>query len=288
MIKEIIKTARPHQWIKNLLVFIALFFSKNLFHPTFILKTLFAFFLFCFISTSVYFLNDIFDIKKDRLHPQKRFRPIAQGDLSPIIAMIFAIFLAFITLCLSYLLGLDFLLLLLIYLVIQIGYNIFFKNMIILDIFAVASGFFIRILAGVFAIDVPLSSWLVISAIMLSLFISIGKRRYEIILLKQEAINHRPILKEYSLSLLDQMISITTPTIIITYMLYTVAPETIKKFGTKNLIFTIPFLLYGLFRYLYLIYTKEKGGSPETILITDKPLLIDILFYIIIVGLILY
>jgi len=160
--------------------------------------------------------------------------------------------------------------------------------MIILDIFAVASGFFIRILAGVFAIDVPLSSWLVISAIMLSLFISIGKRRYEIILLKQEAINHRPILKEYSLSLLDQMISITTPTIIITYMLYTVAPETIKKFGTKNLIFTIPFLLYGLFRYLYLIYTKEKGGSPETILITDKPLLIDILLYIIIVGLILY
>ena len=288
MIKEVIESARPFQWTKNLLIFVALIFSKNFFNLPLFLKTLLAFFLFSFITSSIYIINDLFDRKEDRLHPKKRLRPIARGAISPVIAIIAAFIFCFSGLFFSFFLGINFFLLLIVYIMIQLAYIIFIKHIIILDILAIASGFFIRVLAGAFAINVPVSSWLILCTIMLSLFISIGKRRHEMILLKEEAKNHRPILQEYNISLLDQMIAVVTPGVIITYMLYTTSSETISKFGTKNLVFTIPFVLYGIFRYLYLIYSKEEGGSPEMIIFTDKPMLFNLLFYTITIGVILY
>ena len=239
MIKEVIESARPFQWTKNLLIFVALIFSKNFFNLPLFLKTLLAFFLFSFITSSIYIINDLFDRKEDRLHPKKRLRPIARGAISPVIAIIAAFIFCFSGLFFSFFLGINFFLLLIVYIMIQLAYIIFIKHIIILDILAIASGFFIRVLAGAFAINVPVSSWLILCTIMLSLFISIGKRRHEMILLKEEAKNHRPILQEYNISLLDQMIAVVTPGVIITYMLYTTSSETISKFGTKNLVSTI-------------------------------------------------
>ena len=282
------ESLRPKQWTKNFFIFAGIFFSMNIFNFHMVLKTTFAFLIFCLLSGSGYMLNDLTDLEQDRRHPVKSQRPLASGKLKASHSFIaLMIFIPF-SLAMSYYLSASFFLIALIYLILQLAYSFSLRNIVILDIFAIAFGFVLRVVAGAVVINVEISSWLLICTILLSLFLGLSKRRHELIMLGEKAIAHRKVLKEYSSSLLDQMISVVTGSTIIAYALYTISEETIKRFGTRNLIFTIPFVLYGIFRYLYLMYQRREVGNPEDILVTDKPLLIDIFLWVITVAIILY
>lgn len=288
MFIDIFKSLRPKQWTKNLFMFAGLLFSKNIFNPPLLFKVTGAFFIFCLLAGSIYILNDLADLEEDRRHPLKRLRPIASGRLKPIQAtaalMIFVIF----SLTLSYRLSFSFFMVTVSYLLLQVAYSFWLKHIVILDVLVVAGGFFLRVIAGAVVAEVEMSSWLFICTIFLSLFLTLSKRRYDLAEIGAKAQEHRKVLGEYSSHLLDQMISMITASTLVAYALYTMSEETVKKFGTKNLIFTIPFVLYGIFRYLYLIYQKGKGGNPENILITDMPIMVDIVLWVVAIGLILY
>lgn len=288
MIIEIFKTMRPKQWTKNLFVFAGIIFSQNLFNFPLLLKTALAFFVFCLLSGSIYIMNDIADLNEDRHHPLKSQRPLASGRLKVYYAMWVLIFISLFSLGISFRLSPLFFLVALAYFMLQLAYSLVLKHMVILDVFVVAIGFVLRVIGGAIVIDIPISPWLIVCTILLALFLSLSKRRHELVLLNEEAKNHRKILGEYSPYLLDQMISVVTASTVIAYCFYTLSEETVKKFGTKNLVFTIPFVLYGIFRYLYLIHKKELGGNPETVFINDRPLLIAVLLWVITVGIILY
>ncbi len=279
---------RPHQWVKNLFIFAPIIFSQNIFNLPLFLKTTAAFILFCTLSGSLYILNDIKDLEEDKLHPLKSKRPIASGRLKKSTAILSFIILSVLALILSIVLNISFFIAALIYFLLQVAYSFRLKHVVILDVFVIAAGFFIRVVAGGLAIDVYLSSWLLICTILLSLFLAMSKRRHELVLLKENAQGHRRILKEYNPYLLDQMIAVVTASTLIAYCLYTISEETVSKFGTTNLIYTVPFVLYGIFRYLYLVHQKTEGGSPEVLIIKDKPLLFDLLLWILSAMLILY
>jgi 4-hydroxybenzoate polyprenyltransferase len=282
------RSLRPKQWTKNVAIFAALVFSQRFFEPTFFLETLLAFFLFCFISGSVYILNDVVDLEQDKKHPQKSKRPLASGKLSPSAAVTVGAIIMVVSVTVSYRLSIPFCIVATSYLILQVVYSFYLKHLVILDVFCVAAGFVLRVVGGAEVIHVPISSWLLICTILLSLFLAMSKRRHELILLEDNAVHHRKILYEYSPYFLDQMISVVTSSTVIAYALYTMSEETVKKFHTDNLKFTIPFVIYGIFRYLYLIHQKNEGGNPEMVLLTDKPLIINILLYGLVVGFILY
>lgn len=283
-----IRTLRPTQWSKNLFVFAALFFSKNLFNLESVLKVCAAFVVFCLLSGSYYIFNDICDRESDKNHPEKSKRPIASGELGLNSAIVLMLFCAFASLIGAYFLGLPFLIICLSSLGLQVLYSLVLKKIVIVDVFVIAVAFVLRVVAGGFVINVEISSWILICTLLLALFLALGKRRYELVLFINETTNHRKVLSEYSEELLGHMISIVAASTVITYALYTVSESTREKFHTQNLIYTIPFVLYGIFRYLYLIHRKQKGGSPEAILVTDKPLYINILLWLITAGVILY
>jgi 4-hydroxybenzoate polyprenyltransferase len=285
---ELLKSIRPQQWLKNLFIFAPLIFSENIFHRSMFLQSLLAFVVFCLLSGALYILNDLKDIEEDRLHPIKSKRPLAAGRLKKSQAITAFVVLSFVSLLLAAMVNREFLWVCLVYFVLQIAYSFALKHVVILDVFIVASGFFLRVIAGAVAIQVQISPWLLICTTLLALFLALSKRRHEILLLDEEAMNHRPILKEYSPYLLDQMISVATASTVIAYCLYTISGETIEKFGTNKLILTIPFVLYGIFRYLYLIHQKAEGGTPETLILKDRPLLFDIFLWIITAALIIY
>jgi 4-hydroxybenzoate polyprenyltransferase len=285
---ELLKSIRPQQWLKNLFIFAPLIFSENIFHRSMFLQSLLAFVVFCLLSGALYILNDLKDIEEDRLHPIKSKRPLAAGRLKKSQAITAFVVLSFVSLLLAAMVNRDFFWVCLVYFVLQIAYSFALKHVVILDVFIVASGFFLRVIAGAVAIQVQISPWLLICTTLLALFLALSKRRHEILLLDEEAMNHRPILKEYSPYLLDQMISVATASTVIAYCLYTISGETIEKFGTNKLILTIPFVLYGIFRYLYLIHQKAEGGTPETLILKDRPLLFDIFLWIITAALIIY
>jgi 4-hydroxybenzoate polyprenyltransferase len=284
----IFKTMRPRQWTKNLLLFAALIFSRNLGNLPMLSDTTIAFIIFCLLSGSVYTLNDLLDLKQDRTHPKKSQRPLASGKLQPPIAIVSGVILVVLSLANAFWLNTNFGFIALAYFVLQIAYSTALKHVVILDVLAVSIGFVLRAIAGAEVINVPISSWLLVCTILLALFLSLGKRRHEIILLEDNAANHRKILFEYSPALLDQMISVVTASTVVAYALYTMSAETINKFQTDNLKYTIPFVLYGIFRYLYLIHQKSEGGSPEKILLNDKPLLINIILYLLTVWFFTY
>jgi len=285
---EIVKTLRIKQWIKNLIIFAPLIFSQNVFDTILLLKRVLAFVLFCLISGAAYILNDLKDLEEDRLHPLKSKRPLASGRLKKSQALFSFFFLVIICLTGAFLINISFFMALGVYVVLQVSYSFWLKHVVILDVFLIAAGFFIRVIAGGLVIEVQISPWLIICTILLALFLALSKRRHELVLLNESAEIHRPILKEYNPHLLDQMIAVVTASTVISYCLYTISSETIEKFGTKNLIFTVPFVLYGIFRYLYLVHQKKEGGSPEVLVITDKPLLIDIFLWIATAALIIY
>jgi 4-hydroxybenzoate polyprenyltransferase len=285
---EIFKSIRPQQWLKNLFIFAPLIFSENIFNRSMFLQSILAFAVFCLLSGALYILNDLKDLEEDRLHPIKSKRPLAAGELKKRQAIAAFVILSFISLLFASLVNEKFLWVCLVYYFLQIAYSFALKHVVILDVFIVASGFFLRVIAGAVAIQVQISPWLLICTTLLALFLALGKRRHEILLLDEEAVNHRPILKEYSPYLLDQMISVVTASTVIAYCLYTISGETIEKFGTNKLILTVPFVLYGIFRYLYLIHQKAEGGTPETLILKDRPLLLDIFFWVVSAALIIY
>lgn len=287
-IRYFIVTMRPYQWIKNSVLFAPLIFSRNIFILPMMIKAVAAFCLFCSCSGCVYIMNDLVDVEHDRKHPLKSSRPLASGQLKRTVAIGGGIGLGLVSIGLAWRLSLSFLIIMISYFALQVMYSYFLKKIVILDVFAIASGFMLRVIAGAEVIQVPLSSWLFICTILLSLFLALSKRRHELVFLEKEAILHRKTLEEYSPYLLDQMISVVTPATVVAYALYTVAPETIQKFNTSRLLYTVPFVLYGILRYLYLIHQKNEGGRPERILMTDKPLLINIIAYGLTVIIILY
>jgi 4-hydroxybenzoate polyprenyltransferase len=288
MLIEIFKSLRPQQWIKNFFIFAPLIFSQNIFNRPLLLKTIEAFAAFCLVSSAHYIFNDLRDLEEDRRHPVKSKRPLASGRLRKGTAVVALLVIGAAGLALSAAINLPFLLIVTGYLVLQTAYSMRFKHVVILDVFVVAAGFLIRVVAGGLAIKVQISSWLLICTTLLALFLAMGKRRYELVLLDKDAASHRPILKEYNIYLLDQMISVVTASTLLAYCLYTISAETVAKFGTRNLIYTVPFVLYGIFRYLYLIHQKAEGGTPEALIIHDKPLLLDIFLWIVAAALILH
>ncbi len=254
---------RPKQWIKNLLLLAALIFSKNVFHPPMLLTSATAFGIFCVLSSGVYLLNDLVDIEKDRIHPRKALRPLPSGRLNPSLAKAVCLALLVFSVAASFFINRAFAAVCLGYLALQIAYSKWFKERVILDLFSIAAGFFLRVIAGAKAIEVPISTWLLLCTLFFSLFLALGKRRHELVWLGEDAGNHRGVLREYDVSLLDQMMGVVTAGTIISYALYTLSYETIQKFQTENLGFTIPIVLYGVFRYLYLVYHKGGGRTPR-------------------------
>jgi 4-hydroxybenzoate polyprenyltransferase len=287
MFRALIKSMRLKQWPKNALLFVALVFDRQLTNPTAFLHTLAGFFLFCLISSAVYIINDVMDIDADRNHPTKRLRPIASGKLPLSVARLAVGVIILIVLPLAYLLSPWFAVIVLVYFLLNLAYSLWIKHIPILDVFALASFYVLRVAAGVVLIEVTrFSPWLYVFTTFLSLFLGIGKRRAEMTLLAEEANTHRRVLEGYSLPLLDQMIMIVVTVTIVTYSLYTFSAPNLPANHTMML--TIPFVIYGVFRYLYLIQIKKSGGAPEDILFTDHPLQIDIILWGLAVLLVLY
>lgn len=274
--RQLLVSLRPHQWTKNLLVFAALALSKHLFETGPLLRTFVAFALFCGLSGTVYLLNDVADIERDRLHPRKRLRPVASGALSPRTAATAAVSLGLACLVASFVLGRAFAVAAAFYLVLNLLYSFRLKEVVIVDVLVVSIGFVIRAVAGAVAIGVQISDWLLICTILLALFLTLAKRRHELTSLSGSASSHRKILAEYSPYLLDQMIAVVTASCVTAYAFYTTVEETRRKYETDRLVWTLPFVLYGIFRYLYLVHQKEQGGSPSDVLLTDRPLLLAV------------
>jgi len=285
---EILKSLRPYQWTKNLFVFAPIIFSQNVFHVPYLIKTILAFAIFCLLSGAVYIWNDLSDIEEDKLHPLKSQRPLASGRLGKTAATSAFLVFSLVALGCAFLLNFNFFILALAYLLLQVLYSAWLKHVVILDVLLIAAGFLIRVSAGGVVILVDISEWLLICTFLLALFIALSKRRHELVFLEKEAGNHRPSLQEYTPYLLDQMISVVTASTVVAYCLYTISEETVAKFGSTRLIYTVPFVLYGIFRYLYLIHKKGEGGSPESLIIKDKPFLAGILLWIVSAVILLY
>ena len=279
---------RPQQWTKNLIVFAGLLFSMKLFEPAAVITAVEAFVIFCALSGVVYLVNDVMDRDSDRRHPTKSRRPIAAGDLPVSMALSVAGVIAAVSLAAAYALGWRFGAVATAYLALQAMYSGPLKHIVIIDVLTIAIGFVLRAVAGAVVINVVISHWLFVCTILLALFIALAKRRHELVLLADGATGHRPILGEYSAYLLDQMIAVVTASTLIAYIFYTISPETEQKFGTSWLGLTIPFPLYGIFRYLYLVHRREGGGSPSDMLLNDRPLLACVTLWVVAVVLIIY
>ena len=283
----LLQTMRPRQWTKNAFVFVALIFDKKLFDPPSVVRTFIAFGLLCLIASAVYIMNDLSDIESDRQHPRKRNRPLPSGRLSPRVAIVAAILFAVGSLAASFVMDPLFGLILLTYLLSQIAYTYWLKHKVLLDIFIVAAGFVLRIAAGVAVIEVErFSPWLYVFGGFLALFLVLGKRRHELRLLGDGADSHRAVLQHYNLDLIDRLIGIVTTSAVVAYSLYTFLAEGLPD--NHVMMFTIPVVLYIVFRYLYLIHVRDEGGTPEDILLRDRPMQAGLLFGALLVFLALY
>jgi 4-hydroxybenzoate polyprenyltransferase len=284
----LLKSMRPRQWTKNFFVFPAIVFAQRLSDERAVVLTLAAFVIFCFLSSSVYIINDIADAEQDRQHPTKRNRPIASGRLPVSVALPFSMLLAAFSIALAFAINRQFVLYASLYLGLNLAYSFSLKHIVILDVIMVAIFFVLRAVAGAAAINVEISHWLLICTFVLALFIAMSKRRHELVLLEENASAHRTSLTEYSPYLLDQMIAVVTASTVMGYTLYTVDQETVAKFGTDHLIYTVPFVVFGIFRYLYLIHQKGEGGDPDRIVVSDRPFLINFLLWAVVVALAIY
>jgi len=276
--RALVSAMRPHQWTKNLLVLAALVFARKFLDVPLVLLSLAAFAVFCAASSATYLLNDVIDAEADRSHPLKRLRPVASGALPAAVALAVSAILAAGAVACGFLLGVTFGLTVVAYLVLQIAYSLLLKHVVIIDVLCISASFVLRADAGAQVLNVEFSNWLMICAALLALFLALAKRRHEIVEV-EDAPNHRRSLADYSPQMLDQMIAVVTASTLMAYTLYTIDARTVEKFHTTNLKFTIPFVLYGIFRYLYLVYSKRGGGSPSHHLLTDKPLLANVLLY---------
>lgn len=283
-VKAIFQLMRPKQWIKNFFVFAAIIFSGKFFNENILYLNIITFILFCLTSSSIYVLNDIVDIEKDRCHPDKKKRPLPSGRVSLKNAVILDIIIVLFVAYFSYkMLSIKILSILAIYMVINIFYSFKLKNVVIIDVMIITFGFVLRVESGSLATGVQVSPWLFLCTILLALFLALNKRRSEIITLKDRSGSHRKILEEYSVEMLDKMLIIVTPSILMAYCLYT-----FSSVQSKTMIFTIPFVLYGIFRYEYLVDKKNVGGKPEDVFGKDIPFLINIILWVISVLTIIY
>jgi 4-hydroxybenzoate polyprenyltransferase len=287
LVAAAIVSLRPRQWSKNLFVFAGLIFSQSLFTPL-VWPALGAFLIFCALSGAIYVFNDLADVEKDRLHPTKRNRPIASGALTAPAAVVLGVVLLVGSLVAAFRLSVPFGLVAASYAILLTAYSLWLKHLVILDVLTVAVGFVLRAVAGAAAIAVEISGWLVICTILVALFLALGKRRHEYRTLRGEAAAHRPILAEYSESFLDQMVAVVTASTVTAYALYTMSPDTVAKFHTRLLPVTLPFVLYGIFRYLYLLYRRELGGNPSDLLLNDRALLINTVLWMLALLVIIY
>jgi len=277
--KEIFKLIRVPQWIKNFFVFIPVVYSRNLFHTDYLIKSLIAFFIFCLLSSVVYVINDIFDAEADRHHPIKKNRPIASGKISNAKGITIAVVLLALGLLLSIYTNSMFKIFAVLYLVINIFYSVKLKHIVLLDIFSIAAGFMIRVTAGALIISVEISSWLILTTMFLSLFLAVMKRRSELVVAGDEQSSTRKVLEFYSTNFIDQMATIAAAGVIISYALYTVSLRTITVFQTEHLIYTTPFVVFGIFRYMFLVINHNKGENTTEIMVTDIPMIMNILLY---------
>lgn len=285
---NLLRSLRPRQWTKNVFVFAGLIFSQKLLDSHAAARAVGAFAVFCLLSGVVYLLNDVRDREADRLHPVKSHRPIASGAVAPATAIGAAVVLATVGLAAAFALGRGFGLVALIYVSLMTLYSLSLKHLVILDALTIALGFALRAIGGAVVIGVAFSHWLLLLMLLGAMCLALGKRRAELTSLAAGATGHRKILAEYSPYLLDQMIGVMTASTLLAYAFYTISPETIAKFGTDRLLFTVPFPLYGIFRYLYLVHQREGGGDPSELLVTDRPLLACVALWGLSVIIILY
>jgi 4-hydroxybenzoate polyprenyltransferase len=288
-----VQCLRPKQWVKNLVLLAGLIFSRNLFEPGMAARGLGALGIFCLLSGAIYVFNDLRDYNRDKAHPNKRSRPIASGRVSRMEAAVLGLVVAVIGLVLASMVNTSFLWVSLAYVVLQIAYSLGLKHMVVLDVLIISLGFVLRAIAGVEALKdldpgVVISPWLLVCTLFLALFLGFSKRRHELNLLEDNASQHRKTLDDYSAAFLDAMIIAVAAATLIAYAIYTIWGETVVKFGTDRLIYTVPFVVYGLFRYMYLVMLKNRGGSPSEVLLTDVPLIVDIILWIIVAGLLIY
>jgi 4-hydroxybenzoate polyprenyltransferase len=287
LISGIFKTLRPKQWHKNGAIFVALIFDVKLFQVDALIKTIIGLVLFCFISGTVYLINDLVDIKKDRQHPTKKNRPIASGQVPVNAAVIAAVILPIVCIPLGFWLDFYFGIILTSYLLLQTAYSFMLKNIVIVDILTVAAGFVLRVTAGVVLVQAErFSPWLYVFIVLGALFMVLGKRRAELAELKDQATNTRAILSEYNISFLDEMMDVVTAGTLITYAFYTFSAPNLPD--NHLMMLTIPFVIYGIFRYLYIVHVQGNGGAPDEVLLTDWPLLINIVLFTLTVTAILY
>lgn len=279
---------RPHQWTKNLFVFAGLIFGEKLTDRSALASSLVAFAVFCVLSGVIYLINDVRDREADRLHPLKSRRPIAAGALSVPLALTWAAVLGSVALVGAWWVSFDFFGVALLYLVLLTFYSLSLKHLVILDVLTIAMGFVLRAWGGAIAVQVAFSHWLLLLMLLLALFLGLSKRRAELVALAHDAGAHRRSLAEYSPYLLDQMIGVVTASTLLAYAFYTIDPGTVAKFGTDKLLWTVPFPLYGIFRYLYLVHQRDAGGDPSETLITDRPLLLCVALWGVAVILIVY
>jgi len=287
LVKHLLETMRPKQWVKNVFVFAPLVFDVKLLKPVYLARTVVGFVLLCLVSGTVYIVNDLVDRDNDRQHPRKRNRPIASGRLSLPAALTAAIIIPLASLPVAFLLDPAFGGILLGYLLLQIAYSFVLKNLVIIDVLVIAAGFVLRVAAGVPLVEAErFSPWMYVCMALLALFIGFSKRRHELTLLKGNASTHRESLREYNLPLLDQIIGIVTASTLVTYAFYTFSAPNLP--ANHAMMLTTPFVLYAVFRYLYLVQVKNLGGEPEEIVLRDRPLQVGVLLWALSVVLIMY
>lgn len=288
----ILITMRPRQWTKNLVVFAGLIFSQNVTNATLVWKSVEAFLIFCALSGVIYLVNDVADVDKDRLHEIKKHRPLPAGRLRKSDAIVAAVMVGITALALAALVGGGFFVVAVVFFSLNVLYSLALKKIVLVDVVSISLSFVIRAIAGVEALvgvdpTIEISPWLLICTLFLSLFLAFCKRRHELVTLG-EASRHRESLAEYSPVLVDQLVGITAAGAVLSYSIYTIWPDTVEKFGTTALVYTIPLVLIGVMRYLYLVYNKEKGGNPTEMLLSEKFILIDVFLWILLVVAIFY
>ncbi len=288
MFRSVLRLIRPAQWLKNGILLAPLIFAGVATDLRRVELAFYAVVVFCLLSSTVYVFNDILDLRQDREHPLKRFRPLPAGKISKGTAVGIAVILGLVGLVAAYFVNLSFFWIALTFVVWNFLYSLWLKHVVLVDVMSIAISFVLRAYAGALAVDVPASKWLLINTLLLALFLGFGKRRHELVLLEEGATAHRKILDRYTPYLLDQLIGIVTASVVVMYMLYSFSPEVSTKLGTQNLFLTIPFVVYGIFRYLYLIHREERGGSPTSVLIGDKPILMTVVLWILTVVIVLY
>jgi len=289
MLKVYFNLLRIPQWIKNFFVFVPLVFSQNLFEQNYVMLSLLGFLIFSFASSSIYIINDLIDINEDKVHPVKKFRPIPAGLISKSKAVASATILAIISFSLLPFTNVYFGITVLSYFAITVLYSAGLKNIVILDVFTIAAGFILRILGGAFIINVEISSWLMLTTMFISLFLAVMKRRSELKhVTSEDNAATRKVLVDYSTEFIDQMSTVTSAGVIICYALYTVSQRTVTIFKTEQLIYTTPFVVFGIFRYMYLVYIGKKGENTSELLLSDLSMIINVLLYILTVVVIIY